>query len=217
MFGARRIPYFRRGARPRTYSFTRDGPIGDGEPAMGIYNDPAPQSHRRELTMAPESDLLFLHLKLLLLLGVANGVPLLAHALLRRRFARPLDGNVTFLDGRPLLGSSKTIRGVVLALIATPVVAVLFGLDLQTGILIGAFAMLGDLASSFAKRRLGMPSSSQAFGLDQIPESLFPLLAVQSRVGISAAEITLLVATFLIVELLLSRLLFKLRLRDQPY
>lgn len=161
--------------------------------------------------------MLLLHLKLLLLLGVANGTPILAQRFLRQRFNRPLDGNVTFIDGHPLLGPSKTVRGVVLALIVTPVAAAFFGLDLQIGLLIGVFAMVGDATSSFIKRRLDMPSSSQAFGLDQIPESLFPLLAVQERVGISAAEVTLLVATFLILELLVSRVMFKLKLRDQPY
>lgn len=99
----------------------------------------------------------------------------------------------------------------------TPVAAVLLGFDVRTGIVAGAFAMLGDITSSFTKRRLAMPSSSQAFGLDQIPESLFPLLALKERVGISAPDIALLVATFLVLELLISRVLFKLRLRDQPY
>jgi hypothetical protein len=161
--------------------------------------------------------MLLLHVKLLLLLGVANGAPLFGHTLLRHRLDRPLDANRRFLDGRPLLGPSKTVRGVLLALITTPIAAVVLGFGAETGLIVGAFAMLGDVTSSFVKRRLAMASSSQAFGLDQIPESLFPLLAIQERVDISAAEITLLVATFLILELLISRVLFKLRLRDQPY
>lgn len=172
---------------------------------------------QRRKIMHPETGTLLLHFQLLLLLGVANGAPLFGHTLLRHRFNRPLDGNRLFFDGRPVLGPSKTIRGVLLALVATPIAAVLLGFDVQTGFVIGGFAMLGDLTSSFIKRRLAMPSSSQAFGLDQIPESLFPLLAVSERLGLSAPEITLLVATFLVLELLISRVLFKLRLRDQPY
>lgn len=167
--------------------------------------------------MSPETDTLLLHLKLLLLLGIANGAPLFGYTLLRQRFGYPLDAGKRLSDGRPLFGASKTVRGVLLALITTPLAAVLLGLDGQTGLLIGAFAMLGDLASSFVKRRLGMPSSSQAFGLDQIPESLLPLLAVRGRLALTGTEITFLVGAFLVLELLVSRVLFKFRLRDQPY
>lgn len=178
---------------------------------------PARLTTKKNQMASDELSTLLFHLKLLLLLGVANGAPLFGQTLLRRRFNQPLDAGRRFFDGRPLLGSSKTIRGVLLALITTPVAAVLLGFDGQTGLIIGAFAMLGDLTSSFAKRRLGMPSSSQAFGLDQVPESLFPLLAVRGRLDLAAAEITLLVAVFVALELLISRVLFKLRLRDQPY
>ncbi|HEY8555141.1 MAG TPA: CDP-archaeol synthase [Burkholderiales bacterium] len=167
--------------------------------------------------MTPEAELLLLHLKLLLLLGVANGAPILGHRILRQRFAQPLDGGARFLDGRPVFGPSKTLRGVALALGATPLAALVIGLDPYLGFVVGLYAMLGDLTSSFVKRRLGMPSSSQALGLDQIPESLFPLLAVRTTLGLAASEIVLLVAVFLILELAVSRVLFKLRLRDQPY
>ena len=167
--------------------------------------------------MGPEAELLLLHLKLLLLLAVANGAPILGHRLLRQRFAHPLDGGARFLDGHPVFGPSKTLRGVALALSATPLVALAIGLDPCIGFVVGLYAMLGDLTSSFVKRRLGMPSSSQAFGLDQIPESLFPLLAVRKTLGLAVSEVVLLVAVFLILELAVSRVLFKLRLRDQPY
>jgi hypothetical protein len=164
------------------------------------------------------SDILFhLHLKLLLLVGIANGAPLFGYTLLRQRFGQPLDGGRKFLDGRPLLGPSKTIRGVALALLVTPAAAVLIGLDGTTGLLLGLFAMLGDIFSSFTKRRLGLPSSSQALGLDQIPESLFPLLVIKPRYDLGSIDIGLMVAAFVILELIVSRVLFRFRLRDQPY
>jgi CDP-2,3-bis-(O-geranylgeranyl)-sn-glycerol synthase len=106
---------------------------------------------------------------------------------------------------------------VALALTAAALAAPALGFDWTLGLTVGAFAMLGDLASSFAKRRLGRAISSQALGLDQIPESLFPLLAVQQRLGLQAWDIALLVGAFLVLELLLSRLLFRVGLREQPY
>jgi CDP-archaeol synthase len=156
-------------------------------------------------------------LKLLILLTVANGAPVVAKLLLGDRFAWPLDGNARFLDGRPLLGASKTIRGVVLAVLATSVAAPLLALGPGTGALIGGGAMAGDLLSSFTKRRLGLKPSSRATGLDQIPECLIPALLCRQDLALGAADIAVLVAVFLVGEIVLSRLLFHLRIRDRPY
>ena len=115
-------------------------------------------------------------LQLLILLAVANGTPVIAKLLLGDKFAASLDGGAPFGDGRPWFGPSKTIRGFVLAVLATTGAAVLLGLGWKMGVLVGTMAMAGDLLSSFVKRRLGLVPSSQAIGLDQIPESLFPSL-----------------------------------------
>ena len=82
---------------------------------------------------------------------------------------------------------------------------------------VGSFAMAGGLFSSFCKRRLGLPSSSRASGLDQIPESLFPLLACRNLLGLAPADIVLCLLMFFVGEVVLSRLLFAFRLRDRPY
>lgn len=155
--------------------------------------------------------------KVLLLLAVANGTPVIGQKIFKDRFRFPLDAGVRFFDGRPLLGRSKTLRGVLLSLVATALAAPALGFGFDIGFAVGFFAMLGDATSSFIKRRLAMPSSSMALGIDQIPESLFPLLAVRPALGLSVDDIAILVATFLVLELLLSRLLFRLHLRDRPY
>src|SRR5579883_646632 len=116
-------------------------------------------------------------LQLIVLLALANGTPVIAKWLLGDHLALPLDGGARFLDGRPLLGHSKTIRGVVLAIVVTSLGAALIGLSAAVGALVGVLAMAGDLLSSFVKRRLGLIASSRATGLDQIPEALLPLVA----------------------------------------
>lgn len=156
-------------------------------------------------------------LQLLFLLLLANGTPIVAKKVLRDRYSNPLDGNLRFFDGRPFFGRSKTVRGVLLAILVTTVSAPAIGLSWSAGFLVGAFAMLGDLVSSFAKRRLDMPPSSRASGLDQIPEALFPLLACRDLLSLSAIDIAVCVAVFFIGEVLLSRLLFFAHLRDRPY
>ena len=156
-------------------------------------------------------------LQLLILLMLANGAPVIAKKMFGGHYSYPLDGNLTFADGRGVFGRSKTIRGVALAVLVTTAGSSLIGLGWRIGLLVGSFAMAGDLLSSFCKRRLGLPSSSRASGLDQIPESLLPLLACRDLLGLTAAEIVVCVVMFVVGEVVLSRLLYAFRLRDRPY
>lgn len=153
----------------------------------------------------------------LVLLALANGAPVIAKKIFGSRFARALDGGAAFLDGHPLFGSSKTIRGIVVAILAATAGAPLLGLEWSVGALVGAVAMAGDLFSSFVKRRLNRPPSSRALGLDQVPKSLFPLLACREMLSLTALDIALAVVIFFVGEIILSRLLYKVHLRDQPY
>ena len=81
----------------------------------------------------------------------------------------------------------------------------------------GLAAMAGDLISSFIKRRMGLPPSSMVLGLDQIPESLLPALVSTNLMALTAGDVVLIVVLFFVGELVLSRLLFRVHLRDQPY
>lgn len=155
--------------------------------------------------------------QLLCLLGLANGSPIVVKWILGTKWAWPLDGNVKFVDGRPLFGASKTIRGILVSLVVTSAGAPLIGVSTVSGLLVAGGAMAGDLLSSFLKRRLGLAASSRATGLDQIPESLIPLLACRDALSLSALDIIAATAFFFVAEVLLSRLLFDLRIRDRPY
>lgn len=68
-------------------------------------------------------------LRSLILLTLANGAPVVAKKAFGRRLAAPLDGGVRFFDRRPLLGPSKTVRGVLAAILASAAGAPLLGLD----------------------------------------------------------------------------------------
>lgn len=151
------------------------------------------------------------------LIMVANGAPIVAKRALGRRLARPLDNGTRFIDGRPLFGHSKTLRGLLSALALTTACAPLLGFPWQLGALVAAAAMAGDLLSSFVKRRLGLPESSRAPGLDQIPESLFPLLASRRLLDLAAIDILLGVAIFFVGEIFLSKIFYRLGLRERPY
>ena len=128
--------------------------------------------------------------QLLILLSLANASPVIAKLILDGAYATPIDGNTRFIDGWPLFGASKTIRGVVISLVMTALAAPLIGLQFKFGLLVAAAAMVGDLLSSFfLKRRFGFAPSSKATGLDQIPKSLFPLLACRSAFELTAIDI----------------------------
>lgn len=145
-------------------------------------------------------------LQALALILWANAAPLLARLLLGRCWAWPIDGGRRLRDGRPLLGGAKTWRGLILALLTTPPVALLLGLPWSIGLLVAAGAMLGDLLASFFKRRLGLAASDAAPLLDQVPESLIPALLLHGTIGLSWTRIAALVAGFTLINLVLTPL-----------
>lgn len=158
-----------------------------------------------------------IELELLLLLVIANGAPVVATAVCGDWGARPLDGGRVLADGHRVLGDSKTWRGVLLSPLATGASAALLGLPVGVGVVVGVGAMLGDLLSSFAKRRLGVPSSGMMLGLDQIPETLLPLLAVADRFALTWPTIGWMVVGFAVLELGLSPVFYRLGIRNRPY
>jgi len=109
------------------------------------------------------------------------------------------------------------VRGLVLSVACTMLAAPLLGFEWITGAGLASASMCGDLLSSFIKRRLGLRAHSQAFGLDQIPESLLPLLVLRHQLSLGYGDIAIIVAAFIVLELVLSHLLFKLHIRDRPY
>jgi len=156
-------------------------------------------------------------LKLVLLLTVANGTPVIAGKLFGNYFNRPLDCDVAFVDGRPVFGHSKTMRGIILSLVTATAIAPALGFAWTSGLIIASVAMSGDLLSSFLKRRLSLPPSSRATGIDQIPECLLPTIAIRSTLGLGAFDVVSVVIIFFLGQVLLSRLFFRWNIRNRPY
>ena len=155
--------------------------------------------------------------KILFLLLLANGTPVIVKKLLGSRLAYPLDGGNSFIDGRAFFGESKTIRGIISSVLVTSVGAVFIGYSIQTGALFSVLSLSGDLASSFIKRRLNLPPGSRALGLDQLPESILPLLFFWEALELDIPTAMTVVILFFSGELILSRVLFSLNIRDHPY
>ena len=145
-------------------------------------------------------------IELVLLLVITNGAPVIARLLLRQRFSKPLDRNLHFVDGRPLLGPAKTVRGIVSALLVTALMAPLFDLSPAQGALFALLAMAGDLISSFIKRRLGIKTSRSAPLLDQLPESLLPLWVMHPVLEETLQDACIVILVFVAIDWLVSRL-----------
>ncbi|MBO3802315.1 MAG: CDP-2,3-bis-(O-geranylgeranyl)-sn-glycerol synthase [Candidatus Brockarchaeota archaeon] len=96
---------------------------------------------------------------------------------------RALDGNRLFLDGKPLLGSHKTLRGFAAGIAAGTFVGLVQG-DAPVGLAMGFGAVLGDAVGAFLKRRLSIPPGEPFPGLDQFDFLIgayavsFPILAL---------------------------------------
>jgi CDP-2,3-bis-(O-geranylgeranyl)-sn-glycerol synthase len=105
---------------------------------------------------------------LLLPAMIANATPVIANGRM------PVDMGARFLDGRRLLGDGKTWEGTMAALAAGLISALTLYLVLGapmilsagTGAVVGA--ILGDMAGSFIKRRLGLERGAPAPILDQL-------------------------------------------------
>lgn len=156
--------------------------------------------------------------KALLLILVANSAPILISLVpYVDKLSYPLDGKFKFFDGRRWLGDNKTWRGVIAAMLATSICAVVIQSGWILGLIVGVLAMLGDSISSFMKRRLAMTPSAMALGIDQVPESLLPLIYLQYRWSLDWYSVLLVVLLFAILEIILSRILFRLHIRKRPY
>lgn len=149
----------------------------------------------------------------LILLLVANGAPIVVRNLYGERFAWPVDFARRFPDGHPILGPAKTWRGVAAAVVATAAAAPLLALSPVSGALFGLCAMVGDALSSFLKRRMALKSNANVLGLDQLPESLLPAVCLQGPLGLDGGDIIIVVVAFLALEIVVSPVLYKLRIR----
>lgn len=156
-------------------------------------------------------------LDILVLLVVVNGAPIIAARVFGTRIDAPVDLGAHLPDGRPLFGSSKTWRGLTAAALSCAAAAPILGYTIGFGLGFAALAMSGDLISSFVKRRLGLNPSDQCIGVDQIPEALLPSIYAVAILGLAWWLVILVPLLFMALELLVSRPLYRLKIRKRPY
>jgi len=155
-------------------------------------------------------------LKVLVFLWSVNlAPPLLAH-LLEERWGGPLDRGLRFGDGRPLLGPHKTSRRLIAAVATAAVAGPTLGFPLPVSLAAGLLSMLGDLLTSFCKRRLDHPSGGNLPGVDQALEGALPFLVLTPHGGLSPAATLAAILVFSLGAYAGSHLLKDI-LRAQPF
>lgn len=160
---------------------------------------------------------MLISLELFVMLVLANGSPVVAARLFGRHCSAPVDGGRLWWDGKPILGNSKTWRGVVSGTVCCGLFAATTETGLLFGLVFGLSALVGDMISSFIKRRAGLASSAKATGLDQIPEALLPMLLAWLWLELGWLSVVGVVVLFCLANILLSPLLYRLGIRHQPH
>ncbi|WP_417567378.1 CDP-archaeol synthase [Marinobacter sp.] len=160
---------------------------------------------------------MLISMELFVMLVLANGAPVVAAGLLKGLWSAPVDGGRLWKDGRPILGNSKTWRGVVSGTLVCGLFSLITGLGFTFGMVFGVLGLIGDMLSSFIKRRLGLASSARAVGLDQIPEALLPMLLAMWWLSVSGWVVLGVVVFFTLSNILASPLLYRIGIRRHPH
>ena len=160
---------------------------------------------------------MLISLELFVMMVLANGAPVVAAGLLKGIWSAPVDGGRLWKDGRPILGKSKTWRGVVSGALACGLFSLITGLGFIFGVVFGVFGLIGDMLSSFIKRRRDLASSARAVGLDQIPEALLPMLLAMWWLPVSGWVVIGVVVLFTLSNIFASPLLYRIGIRWHPH
>lgn len=151
------------------------------------------------------------------MLVLANGSPVIVTRLLHHRGNWPVDAGRLWRDGRRLFGPSKTWRGLASGTLSCLLFAAWLGLGWVFGAVFGLLALLGDLLSSFLKRRMGLGASARALWLDQLPEALLPMLMAWLWLPLLLWQAVAVAVLFALSNMLISPLLYRLGIRKQPH
>jgi len=140
---------------------------------------------------------------------------------------RPVDGGRKFIDGRPILGSHKTLRGLISGILvgtlvgwAQEVLAPNVGLTKGStilGLMLSLGALTGDLTGSFIKRRLNLKPGESLPVSDQIG---FVLGAFLFSLPVEPPPLNYVVIVLVLtplIHLLTNVIAYLLRLKRSPW
>jgi len=146
----------------------------------------------------------------------ANAVPVIFGG------GHPLDFDRRFVDGKPVFGSNKTVRGFVSGLAVGTLVGFAMsllnaGYSVLLGFVVSLGALLGDLGEAFVKRRLGFVPGAAfpvADQLDFVVGALVFSLIVSPPSALVAVVVILVTPP---IHLLTNFLAYRIGVKKEPW
>jgi len=133
------------------------------------------------------------------------------------RGKKQIDLGKTFIDGKPILGSSKTFRGFFLGMTTGTLIGILIGIPPLTSFLTSLGALLGDLTGAFVKRRLSLKPGDPAPVLDQFDFMIGATFLSQSWIHIDPRSIIIVMAITPLIHLISNSIAFLFGIKKVPW
>lgn len=146
---------------------------------------------------------------------MANSTPVLLGG------GAPIDRGRKFVDGRPILGTNKTMKGFAYGLLlgstaAFAEAAMFANYELVlVGIVASLGALLGDFFGAFVKRRLDIPPGNPLPVVDQLDFILGALLLTSPLLQVTLGAVLILVIATAPIHLLSNAIAYMLRFKKR--
>ena len=128
----------------------------------------------------------------------------------------PLDGGEKWLDGKPFLGSHKTLRGCIVGIIAGIGIGILQG-NLLSGLSQGIGAILGDLLSSFLKRRWDVAPGESSPLLDQLDFIIVAIILSQPFTRATFTEMIVIIIVTIPIHYIMNYFSWLVKMKEHPW
>ena len=128
----------------------------------------------------------------------------------------PLDGGEKWLDGKPFLGGHKTLRGCIVGILFGLLIGIFQG-SYVIGFTQGLGAILGDLISSFFKRRWDFAPGEGFPLLDQLDFIVAAIILSQPYTRASLQEMLIILVVTVPVHYFMNYVSWLMKIKENPW
>ncbi|PIU21199.1 MAG: hypothetical protein COT15_03520 [Candidatus Diapherotrites archaeon CG08_land_8_20_14_0_20_34_12] len=156
-------------------------------------------------------------------LYIANSAAVVFHG------KTPIDFHKKFIDGHPILGEGKTIKGAFFGILFGALAAVLLYLlipqmtlslsnnYLFIGFMLATGAIIGDMCGAFIKRRFGLERGKPVLFLDQLDFVAGGIILTMPFIQLSFIEILIIIIATPLIHKLANVFAYNAKLKKHPW